>query len=29
MTLTDLFDAPLIAGLDYRETLIGQGEERR
>jgi alkylated DNA repair dioxygenase AlkB len=28
MTLTDLFDAPLIEGLDYRETLIGQGEER-
>jgi alkylated DNA repair dioxygenase AlkB len=26
--MADLFDTPLIAGLDYREALIGENEER-
>jgi alkylated DNA repair dioxygenase AlkB len=28
MTMTDLFDAPPIAGLDYRADFIGEAEER-
>jgi DNA oxidative demethylase len=28
MTMGDLFDAPLIAGLGYRERFIGEAEER-